>query len=109
MATDYKKSLTDLVATVQKESQADFERAYHRKSCLTKLTLCVGVVEGLTACFDKAAQDSATPKSQAGTYKAKRDLYMKFHDKIVQYRDSLKATENEKSAKQQIEKFDLTN
>jgi hypothetical protein len=107
MVTDYEKGLQDLVGTVKKETLADFERTYHRKSCLTKLNLCVTVLDGAVACLDKAAQDSSTPKAQAGAYAAKRDGYAKLKEKVGHYRDSLKTTEAGKDAKALIEKFDF--
>ena len=107
MVTDYEKGLQDLVGTVKKENLADFGRTYHRKSCLTKLTLCVGVLDGAIACLDKAAQDSSTPKEQAGAYAAKRDGYAKLKEKVGHYRDSLKTAEADKDAKALIEKFDF--
>jgi len=109
MVADYQQGLTELVATVQKESLADFERTFHRKSCLTKLTLCDGILDTGTACFDKALQESKPSKDQAGAYKAKREAYAKLKERISQYRDSLKATEQGKAAKAMIEKFDLAN
>ena len=107
MVTDYEKGLQDLVGTVKKENLADFERTYHRKSCLTKLTLCVSVLDGAVACFDKAAQDSSTPKEQAGAIAAKRDAYTKLKENVGHYRDSLKTTEADKDAKALIEKFEI--
>jgi len=108
MVTDYKKSITELAATVKTESLENFDKAYHRKSCLTKLTLSVGIVGGAVDCFDKAAQDPATPKEQASTYKAKRDGYTKLKDKVTHYRDALKPVEAGKDAKALIEKIDLS-
>ncbi|MGA2631851.1 MAG: hypothetical protein ABSG54_16770 [Terriglobia bacterium] len=35
MAADYKKTLGDLVTTVKNENLPAFERAFHRKTCLT--------------------------------------------------------------------------
>jgi hypothetical protein len=108
MVADYEKGISELISTVQKESLADFSRAFHRKSCLTKLTLSLGILDTATACFDQAVQDSATPKGQVEAYKAKRDAYAKLKDKLSHYRDAVKAAEEEKAAKALIEKFDLT-
>jgi len=108
MVTDYKQSISDLAASVKKESLADFERAYHRKSCLTKLTLSLGIAGGAADCFNKAAEDPATPKDQVATDKAKSDSYTKLKDKLGHYRDALKSAEAGKDAKALIEKIDLT-
>ena len=109
MVADYKKTITDLIATVQKESLADFERLFHRKSCLVKLTFCASVLDGLVACLEKAPQDPTATKEQKQAYKAKHESYSKLKEKVAQYRDSLKATEVGKEAKALIEKFDLAN
>jgi hypothetical protein len=109
MVVDYKKTITGLVATVQKESLADFERLYHRKSCLVKLTLCGSVLDGLVVCLEKAPQDPTATKEQKQAYTAKHESYSKLKEKVAQYRDSLKATEVGKEAKALIEKFDLAN
>jgi hypothetical protein len=107
MVADYEKGIAELISTVQKESLADFSRAYHRKSCLTKLTLATGILDTAAACFDQAVQDPATPKAQAEGYRAKRDAYAKLKDKLGHYRDSVKAAEEDRAAKALIEKFDL--
>ena len=108
MVADYKKSISDLAASVKKESLENFEKAYHRKSCLTKLTLSLGIVGGAADCFNKAAENPATPKDQAAADKAKSDSYSKLKDKLSHYRDALKSAESGKDAKALIEKIDLT-
>ncbi len=108
MVADYRKTLTELVGTVKTESLDDFRRAYHRKSCLTKLMLCTTVVEGAVACFEHAAQDTSTPKAQAETYKTKRDGYAKLKDRVGRYRDALKAAEIDEDAKPLIEEMNFT-
>jgi len=107
MVTDYEKSLQDLVGTVKKENLADFARAYHRKTCLTKLNLCASMIDGAVACLDSAAQGSSASKEQAGAIAAKRDAYTKLKEKVGHYRDSLKTTEADKDAKALIEKFEI--
>lgn len=107
MVTDYEKGLQDLVGTVKKENLADFERAYHRKTCLTKLNLCASILEGAIACLDSAAQDSSASTEQAGAIAAKRDAYTKLKEKVGHYRDSLKTAEADKDAKALIEKFEI--
>ena len=108
MVTDYEKGLNDLVGTVQKEKLEDFQRAFHRRTCLSKLNLCEAVLDTATACYDNAIKDPATPKASAEEYKAKRDAYAKLKEKLIQYRDSLKTKENAKEAKALIETFHPT-
>lgn len=105
MAADYKKTLGDLVSTVKNENLPAFERAFHRKNCLTRLGLYADILKDATACFDTAIQDSATPKQQAETYKAKRDDYSKAKESVSHYRDSLKKVEGEAEAKKLIERM----
>jgi hypothetical protein len=109
MVKDYQKTLTDLVATVKKESLADFEKAYHQKSCMTKLTFCLTMVNGLIGCLDKASQDATATKDQVDAYKAKRESYAKLKAKVEQGRNALKSAENSKDAKALIERFDFSN
>jgi hypothetical protein len=109
MVTDYEKGLSELIGTVHKEKLDEFERAYHRRSCLSKLNLCDGILDMVTACYDEALKDSSTPKANVDTYRAKRDAYAKLKEKLMHYRDSLKAKGEDKDAKNLIETFDLTN
>ncbi len=106
---DYKKSLNDLAQTVKKESLTDFARAYHQKSCLTKLTLCGISVERLVSCLEKASQDTTAVKEEVEAYKAKRETYSKLKEKIQHERNALKAAEAPKDAKALIEKIALSN
>jgi hypothetical protein len=108
MVREYNKTVTELVTTIKKESLQEFDRAYHRKSCLIKLTLWVGTLDGAVNCLDRAAQDRAAAKSQVESYKTKHDSYSKLKEKVAQYRDSLKTTEHSKDAKALIEKFDFS-
>jgi hypothetical protein len=105
MVEDYKKSITDVVETVKKENLQDFERAFHQKNCLTKLTLSVNFVNGLVTCLEKAALDSMATKPQVEAYKAKREKYSRLKVTIEQDRDALKAATTGKEAKTRIEKF----
>ncbi|MBI4165037.1 MAG: hypothetical protein HY508_04815 [Acidobacteria bacterium] len=109
MVADYQKSLAELVSTIHKEKLEEFQRAYHHRSCLSKLNLSEGILDVATACFDQAIKDASTPKKDIETYRAKRDAYAKLKEKLIQYRDSLKAKEEAKDAKILIEKFDITN
>jgi hypothetical protein len=109
MVDNYIKDMTSLTATVKGENLVAFQRAFHRKTCLTQLTLCASMLDGAVACFEKAAHDPATPKDQVEGCKAKHDRYAKLKEKISHYRDTLKATENYKDAKALIEQFDFNN
>ncbi|HMD98064.1 MAG TPA: hypothetical protein VKM93_12145 [Terriglobia bacterium] len=109
MVKDYQKSLTEIIGTVKKESLADFEKAYHQKVCMTKLTFCLTTIDGLVECLDKASQDAATPKDQAEAAKSKRETYTKLKGKIQEARTALKSAEAPKDAKALIEKFDFSN
>jgi len=109
MVKDYQKSLTEIIGTVKKESLADFEKAYHQKVCISKLTFCLSSIDGLVECLDKTSQDAATPKDQAEAAKAKRESYAKLKGKIEAARTALKAAESPKDAKALIEKFDFSN
>ena len=105
MADSYRKDLAGLVEVVKKESLEDFQKAYHQKSSLTRLTLFGSAVNGMLSCLDKAAQDPTATKEQVDAYKAKRETYAKLKDKVQQDREALKATEAAKDAKPLIEKF----
>jgi len=107
MVADRKKAMSDLVVTVQKESLPDFQKAFHQKGTLTKLTLYSTMVDGLLSCLDKAAQDTTALKEQVDAYKAKREAYAKLKDKIQNERNALKSAGAPKDAKALIEKFDL--
>ena len=110
MVRDYQKSLTELIDTVKKESLADFERSYHQKVCMTKLTFCLTTIDGLLDCLEKTSQDPATPKDQAEAATAKRESYAKLRSKMQDAKTALKATaDNSKNAKALIEKFDFSN
>ncbi len=109
MVADYKKDLTQFVETARKESQPEFEKTFHQKVCLTKLTLCLSMLNEMVGCLEKAGADSTATKEQAEAYKAKRDAYTKFKDKVEEYRKTLKAAEDSKTAKALIEKFDFPN
>ena len=109
MVSDYQKGIGELVGKVQKEKLDEFERAFHRKSCLNKLNLCEGILDTASACLDETLKDSSTSKGNAESYRAKRDAYAKLKARLMQYRDSLKSKEEDKAAKALIETFDLAN
>ncbi len=108
MVTDYEKSITDLTDTVKKESLPDFEKAYHQKNALTKLTLFTGIVEGEVSCLEKAETDSTATKEQVEEYKTKHEAFSKLKDRIQKDRDTLKSTEASKDAKALVAKLDYT-
>jgi hypothetical protein len=105
MVADYKKTVTDLVETVKKESLIDFEKAFHQKNVTTKMTLFGSMVDGMISCLQKRVNDPATLKEDADAAKGKIDAYNKLKDKIKQDRDALKAAQTGKEAKALIEKF----
>ncbi len=105
---EYTKSLGDFVQTIRKESQSDFDRGYHHKSCLTKLTFSKSAIDGLLSCLDKAAQDTAAPKEETEAAKAKRATYAKLKDRVDGDRKALKDASDSKQAKTLIEKFNFS-
>ncbi len=107
MVDETKQGLAAPVDSVKKETLASFEKAFHQKTCLAKLTLCLNVMDEVINCLDKAGQDPAATKEQAASYKAQKESYAKLKDKLTQYKSQLKATEAAKDAKVLIEKFEL--
>ncbi len=109
MVDEFKQGLVTTVDAVKKESLENFERAFHQKTCLTKLTLCLNVMDEILNCLDKASQDASATKEQATSYKTQKESYAKLKDKLTQYKSQLKATQAPKDAKVLIEKFDFAN
>lgn len=109
MVESYRKDLSDLVDTTRKESLEQFEKAFHQRTCLTKLSLSLSLVKELESCLDKAAQDPAATKEQTDANKAKLEKYAKLQGKIEQDQKDLKAAQEPKDAKTVIGKFDLSN
>jgi|YelNatPaOPRAMG01_1025707.scaffolds.fasta_scaffold12101_3 hypothetical protein len=108
MVKSYVQSITDLIGTVKKESLPDFEREYHEQSCLTRLTLALGIVNSLIDCLNKAAKDPAATQEQIAAIKSKLQSYTKLKSTLEQDHDSLKAAKDTKTAKALIEKFVLS-
>jgi hypothetical protein len=106
MVDESKKSLVEVVNTVKQESLPDFERSYHQKNVINKLSFYGTSVESLLACEDKAAQDSSAAKDAADAARAKHDGYAKLKDKIQHDHDALKALTAPKDAKAYAEKLD---
>ena len=109
MIDEFKQALVTTVDAVKKESLDNFERAFHQKSCLTKLTLAINAMDEVLSCLDKASQDASATKEQVTAYKAQKDSDAKLKEKLTQYKSQLKAIEAPKDAKALIEKFDLAN
>lgn len=108
MVESYRKEITGLVDTTRKESLEQFEKSFHQKSCLTKLSLCLMLADELLNCLDKGGQDPAATKQQTDDYKAKRESYTKLRNKVSNDHKYLKAAETSKDAKALIQKFDLS-
>jgi hypothetical protein len=109
MVDEFKQGLLASVDTVKKESLENFERSFHQKTCLTKLTLAINAMDEVLSCLDKASQDASATKEQAAAYKAQKESDAKLKDKLTQYKSQLKAIEAPKDAKALIERFDLAN
>lgn len=109
MVSDYEKGLSDLVGTVKKEKLEEFRRAYHRRACLSKLGICEGVFDTATSCYDEALKDSDLPKGDTEIYKARREACVKTKEKLIQFREALKAKEESQEAKTLIETFQVEN
>jgi hypothetical protein len=108
MVDESRQGLATTVDSVKKESLESFEKAFHQKTCLTKLTLCLNVMDEVINCLDKASQDAAATKEQAASYKAQKESLAKLKDRLTQYKSQLKTTDTPKDAKALIEKFDVT-
>lgn len=106
MLEESKKPLAELIATVKQESLSDFEKSYHQKNIVNKLTFLGIAVDGLVKCLEKAGQDPSAPKEVVEASKAKHETYAKLRDKIQQDRDALKALTAPKEAKDYAEKLD---
>lgn len=103
MADAQVKTAADMVDTVKKESQADFEAKFHQKSCLNKLTFALSSLNDAISCLDKAGPAAGAPADQTSP----KDSDTKLKDRITKYRSSLKSAEDAKSAKALIGTFDL--
>lgn len=108
MIQSYVQSIGDLIGTVKKESLSDFTKDYHQQSCLTRLTLALGIVDSLMDCLSKAAKDPAATQEQIAAAKGKLEKYSKLKSAMEQARDTLKAAKDTKGAKSVIEKFAIS-
>jgi hypothetical protein len=107
MVDEFRQGLLANVETVKKESLDNFEKAFHQKTCITKLTLSINAMDEALSCLDKASQDASATKEQAAAYKAQKESDAKLKERLTQYKSQLKASEAPKDAKALIEKFDL--
>ena len=105
MVKSYVQGITDLVGTVKKESLSDFTKDYHQQSCITRLTLSLGIIDSLIDCLNKAAKDPAATPDQIAAVKGKIEKYVKLKSDLEQDRDTLKAAKDTKTAKSIIEQF----
>ncbi|HXH48939.1 MAG TPA: hypothetical protein VNM47_06300 [Terriglobia bacterium] len=105
MVKSYVQSIAELVGTVRKESLSEFTKDYHQQSCLTRLTLSLGIIDSLMDCLNKAAKDPAATPDQNAAVKDKLEKYAKLKSALEQDRDTLKAAKDTKTAKSVIEKF----
>jgi len=104
MADAEVKATADMVDTVKKESQADFETKFHQKSCLNKLTFALSSLNEALSCLAKAGPAAGAPAGEASP----KDNDTKLRDRITQYKTALKSTDDAKSAKALIATFDLS-
>jgi hypothetical protein len=99
MLEESKKDLTQLVTTVKQESLPDFEKSYHQKSVVNKLTFLGFAVQSLLTCLEKVEQDPAASKEIVEASKAQHENYEKLKEKIQHDLDALKALTTPKDAK----------
>ena len=104
MADAQVKAAADMVDTVKKESQADFEGKFHQKSCLNKLTFALSALNDAVACLDKAGPSAGGAAGEASP----KDSDAKLKDRITQYKTTLKSTDDAKAAKALIATFNLS-
>jgi len=106
MVAESKKALGEVLTTVRQESLPDFEKAYHQKNVVNKLSFYGIAVDSLLACDEKAEQNSAGTKETVDAAKAEHEAYAKLKEKIQHDRDTLKGLATPKDAKQYVEKLD---
>jgi hypothetical protein len=108
MVVDYMKDISTLVVTTRKESLEEFQKEYHQKTCLTKLTLALSLVKELETCLDNKAHDPAATREQSDTAKGKQKKFAKLQATIEKDQQDLKGAESPKAAKAVIGKFDFS-
>ncbi len=108
MVKSYLLSINNLISTVKKENLSDFEKEYHEQSCLTRLTLSLGVINSLIDCLNKSAKNTTATKEQVAAIKSKLQTYVKLKSALEHDRDALKAAKDTKTAKSIIENFAIS-
>lgn len=108
MAQGSVATIADLVATVKKETLADFQTKYHQKSAVSKLAFAIAGLDEAIECRSKAGQDSTATPDQAAANRSKQESDTKLRQRFDQYRKELKATDDPKAAKALIESFDFS-
>lgn len=108
IVTSVVQDLSGTVTTIKKESLDDFEKQFHQQACMSKLSICLEMVQELVNCLGKAAHDSGAAKAQVDACKAKQESYGKLKAVLQQDLDELKAVKDPKTAKADIEKFDFS-
>jgi len=106
MVDESRKLLAEEISTVKQESLPDFEKSYHQKSVVNKLSFFGVAVDSLLTCEEKAEQDTSASKEVTEAAKTKHDTYAKLKDRIQHDHDALKALTVPKDAKQYVEKLD---
>lgn len=101
-------TLANLVATVKKETLADFQAKYHQKNAASKLAFAIAGLDEAIACRSKAGQDSTATPDQAAANRSKQENDTKLRQRFDRYRKELKAADDPKAAKALIESFDLS-
>lgn len=105
MVKSYVQSIDGLVSKVKKENLTDFQNDYHKQSCLSRLTMSLGIIDSLINCLNKAAKDPTATKDQVAAINSKLQSYTKLKATLQKDHDTLKAAKTLKSAKSIIEKF----
>jgi hypothetical protein len=106
MWEESKKDLTQLVSTVKQESVPDFEKAYHQKSVVNKLTFLGIAVQEVMTCLEKTQQDPAASKETVEACKAQHETFAKLKEKIQNDINTLKGLTDSKNAKAYAGKLD---
>jgi len=107
MVEGSRQALVEFVATVKKESLAEFETLNHQKSAVNRLGLHNTMLGELVGCLEKAAQDTTASKDDAAAAKAQHDAAVKSQEKVQQQQGAIKDVKASKDAKALIEKLDL--
>jgi len=107
MVEGSRQALVEFVATVKKESLAEFETLNHQKSAVNRLGLHNTMLGELVGCLEKAAQDTTASKDDAAAAKAQHDAAVKSQEKVQQGQGAIKDAKTSKDAKALVEKLDF--